>query len=103
MTAQQKLLWENLTEEVRESGMDNLRARELYDELSKLLNMSDDKVIVSLTEKGEGLEVRIHEAAYGNLAVVGLLEKIKMTILENDPEEREAVVIPNKTNQKYDA
>ena len=65
--------------------------------------MSDDKVIVSLTEKENGLEVRIHEAAYGNLAVVGLLEKIKFTILENDPEEREAVVIPNKKNQKYDA
>lgn len=103
MTLQQKLLWERLTKEVRDQGMDNLRARELYDELSKLLSMSNDKVIVSLTEKEEGLEVRIHEAAYGNLAVVGLLEKIKMTILENDPQEKEAVVIPNNTNQKYDA
>lgn len=102
MTLQQKLLWERLTKEVRDQGMDNLRARELYDELSKLLNMSEDKVIVSLTEKAEGLEVRIHEAAYGNLAVVGLLEKIKMTILENDPQEKEAVVIPNNPNQKYD-
>lgn len=86
MTHQQKLLWEKLTEEVRESGMGNLRARELYDELSKLLNMSEDKVIISVTEKEEGLEVRMHESAYANLALVGLLEKIKMTILENEPE-----------------
>lgn len=103
MTAQQKLLWEKLTKEVRESGMDNLRARELYDELSKLLNMSDDKVIVSLTEREDGLEVRIHEAAYGNLAVVGLLEKIKLTILENDPEEKKAVEVKNSDFKKYDA
>ena len=97
MTHQQKLLWEKLTEEVRESGMDNLRARELYDELSKLLNMSEDKVIISVTEKQEGLEVRLHESAYANLALVGLLEKIKMTILENEPEAK-----PLNT-KKYDA
>lgn len=103
MTAQQKLLWEKLTEEVRESGMDNLRARELYDELSKLLNMNEDKVIVSLTEREDGLEVRIHEAAYGNLAVVGLLEKIKLTILENDPEEKKVVEVKPTDFKKYDA
>jgi hypothetical protein len=97
MTHQQKLLWEKLTEEVRESGMGNLRARELYDELSKLLNMSEDKVIISITEKEEGLEVRLHESAYANLALVGLLEKIKLTILENEPE-----VKPLNT-KKYDA
>ena len=65
--------------------------------------MSNDKVILSLTERENGLEVRISEAAYGNLAVIGLLEKIKLTILENDPEEKEAVVISQNSNQKYDA
>lgn len=103
MTLQQRLLWERLTKEVRDAGMDNLRARELYDELSKLLSMSDDKVVISVTEKEQGLEVRIHEGAYGNLALVGLLEKIKLTIMENDPDEKEAVVVPTKKNQKYDA
>ena len=103
MNQQQKLLWEKLTKEAADSGEGNLRARELYDEICKLMEMAKDKVIVSLTEREEGLEVRIHEAAYGNLAVVGLLEKIKMTILENDPQEKEAVVISNNPNQKYDA
>lgn len=101
MTHQQKLLWEKLTEEVRESGMGNLRARELYDELSKLLNMSEDKTIISVTEKEEGLEVRVHETAYGNLALVGLLEKIKMTILEHEQEEK--VEVKTTDFKKYDA
>ena len=101
MTAQQKLLWEKLTKEVRDQGMDNLRARELYDELNKLLNMSD-KVLVSITEKEKGLEVRLHEEAYGNLALIGLLEKIKLNILDSLPEDKELEAKPS-TNQKYDA
>jgi hypothetical protein len=101
MTAQQKLLWEKLTKEVRDQGMDNLRARELYDELNKLLNMSD-KVLISITEKEKGLEVRLHEEAYGNLALIGLLEKIKLNILDSLPEDKELEAKPS-TNQKYDA
>jgi hypothetical protein len=100
MTPQQKQLWEKITNQARESGMDNLHARKLYDELSKLINMSD-KVLLSITEQGEGLEVRIADAAYGNLAVVGLLEKIKLNILEGLPEEKEEVL--TNTKQKYDA
>jgi hypothetical protein len=102
MTTQQKLLWEKLTKEVRDQGMDNLRARELYDELSKLLNMSD-KSLLSITEKESGLEVRIHEEAYGNLALIGLLEKIKMTILDSLPEDKEPEESKVTTKQKYDA
>jgi len=102
MTAQQKLLWEKLTEEVRDAGMDNLRARELYDELSKLLNMSD-KVLISITEKEKGLEVRIHEEAYGNLALIGLLEKLKLNLLDNFTEEKELSDKAPKITQKYDA
>jgi hypothetical protein len=101
MTAQQKLLWEKLTKEVRDAGMDNLRARELYDELSKLLNMSD-KVLISITEKESGLEVRINEEAYGNLALIGLLEKIKLNILDSLPEDKE-LETKSSTKQKYDA
>ena len=102
MTAQQKLLWEKLTKEVRDAGMDNLRARELYDELSKLLNMSD-KSLISITEKEKGLEVRIHEEAYGNLALIGLLEKIKLNILDSLPEDKELEESKVSTKQKYDA
>jgi hypothetical protein len=102
MTAQQKLLWEKLTKEVRDTGMDNLRARELYDELSKLLNMSD-KVLISITEKEKGLEVRLHEEAYGNLALIGLLEKIKLNILDSLPEDKELEESKATTKQKYDA
>lgn len=102
MTTQQKLLWQKLTEEVRDKGMDNLHARELYDELSKLLNMSD-KVLISITEKEKGLEVRIHEEGYGNLALIGLLEKIKLNILDSLPEEKELDESKVTTKQKYDA
>lgn len=102
MTTQQKLLWQKLTEEVRDKGMDNLHARELYDELSKLLNMSD-KALLSITEKEKGLEVRLHEEAYGNLALIGLLEKIKLTILDSLPEEQEIEKPKVSTKQKYDA
>lgn len=102
MTTQQKLLWQKLTEEVRDKGMDNLHARELYDELSKILNMSD-KALLSITEKEKGLEVRLHEEAYGNLALIGLLEKIKLNILDSLPEEQEIEKPKVSTNQKYDA
>ena len=102
MTAQQKLLWKKLTEEVRDQGMDNFHARELYDELSKLLNMSD-KVLISITEKEKGLEVRLHEEAYGNLALIGLLEKIKLNILDSLPEDKELEESKVTTKQKYDA
>ncbi len=102
MTTQQKLLWQKLTEEVRDKGMDNLHARELYDELSKLLNMSD-KVLISITEKEKGLEVRIHEEGYGNLALIGLLEKIKLNILDSLPEDKELEESKVTTKQKYDA
>lgn len=102
MTAQQKLLWKKLTEEVRDQGMDNFHARELYDELSKLLNMSD-KVLISITEKEKGLEVRLHEEAYGNLALIGLLEKIKLNLLDTLPEDKELEESKVTTKQKYDA
>jgi hypothetical protein len=102
MTAQQKLLWKKLTEEVRDQGMDNFHARELYDELSKLLNMSD-KVLISITEKEKGLEVRLHEEAYGNLALIGLLEKIKLNILDSLPDDKELEESKATTKQKYDA
>jgi len=103
MTPQQKKLWEKITKEVRDLGGSNLRARELYDELSKLLTMSD-KVLLSITEKEEGLEVKVGEQAYGNLAIVGLLEKIKFNILADLPDEQQdKPAVESKPKQKYDA
>lgn len=102
MTPQQKKLWEQITNQARESGMDNLHARKLYDELNKLINMSD-KVLLSITQNEQGLEVKISEEVYDNLALVGLLEKIKLNILDNFSEEKELMEKAIKTTQKYDA
>jgi len=54
----------------------------------------EDKVIVSIKDTDEGLEVRINEGAYGNLAIVGLLEKIKMSIMTENAGESPEVKIP---------
>jgi hypothetical protein len=102
MTAQQKLLWKKLTEEVRDKGMDNLRARELYDELSKILNMSD-KILISISEKEDGIEVRVAEEAYDNLALIGLLERLKYNLLDGMPVENNQKESSIITKQNYDA
>jgi hypothetical protein len=61
----------------------------------------DDKLIISISNTENGIEVRVGEEAYGNLAVVGLLEKIKIGLLDEavptDPKKSK----PAKT--KYDA
>jgi len=101
MTHQQQLLWEKLTEEVRESGMGNLRARELYDKLSKLLNM-EDKTIIAINVTEDGLEVRMTEDAYGNLGLIGLLEKIKLNLLTELYQDRH-VIENDRDISKYDA
>lgn len=60
--------------------------------------------MLSLIEKEEGLEVRVNEAAYGNLAVIGLLERIKFNLLSDLPEEITSQN-PKKSESKpkYDA
>ena len=101
MNPQQIELWKKITNQVRKAGLDNMYARELYDKLCKFLNMANDKVILSITETERGLEVRIHEEAYGNIALVGLLEKLKMNILLD--EDSETITKKVKTGKKYDA
>jgi hypothetical protein len=98
MTRQQKLLWEELTKEVRNSGMDNFHARELYDKINELMEQKE-KTVLSIIEKGDGLEVRMSDAVYNNLAIVGLLEKIKLNILDHSETKEE----PIDSIQKYDA
>ncbi len=52
--------------------------------LFKIKNMSEKNVIISIAETSEGLEVRINEEAYDNLAIVGLLEKIKISLVNTN-------------------
>ena len=98
MTRQQRLLWEKLTKDAAELGMDNLQAREMYDEINKIMD-KQEKTILSIIEKGDGLEVRMSEAVYNNLAIVGLLEKIKLNILDHSDTKEEVI----DTIHKYDA
>lgn len=58
-----------------------------------------DKVLISITEKEDGLEVQVNEGAYGNLAVVGLLEKIKLTLMT----ESSGIAVPIIKSGDYDA
>jgi hypothetical protein len=100
MTQQQKMLWEKLTDIVRQKGMDNIHARKLYDEICKLIDM-DSKTMISISSTSDGIEVRVGEEAYGNLALVGLLEKIKLSLLDEAlPSEVKKV---ETTKTKYDA
>ncbi len=68
------------------SGVSSLNKKNLYICCTNKHVMSkEDKVIVSIKDTDEGLEVRINEGAYGNLAIVGLLEKIKMSMDRREP------------------
>lgn len=98
MTDCQKKLWMF----VAERADSNLEARMLYDELLKQLNMSDKAVIVSITEAEDGVEVRVHEQAYGNAHIIGILERIKYSLLSEDPVELNKEVRV-QSDQKYDA
>lgn len=65
------------------------------------LYIMDDKLIISISNTENGIEVRVGEEAYGNLAVVGLLEKIKIGLLDEalptEPKKSKS------TKTKYDA
>jgi hypothetical protein len=63
----------------------------------------NETVMISITEKEEGLEVRIAESAYGNLALVGLLERLKLSLLETFEEETPIGGTIKTRNSKYDA
>lgn len=69
------------------------------------LYIMDNKLIISISNTEEGIEVRVGEEAYGNLAIVGLLEKIKLSLLDEvlptDPKENSSKSKPSKI--KYDA
>jgi len=100
MTHLQKKLWLL----VAEKADSNLEARMVYDELLKKLNMSEDKVILSMMETENGIEVHISENAYENLAVIGLIEKIKLDLLTRpDLPVHDLRNRDKSQSQKYDA
>jgi len=72
----------------------------VYDELLKQLNMSKEIELLKITETEKGLEVRISEKAYGNYALIGLIEQIKFNLLNT---EDTGEVDTLTKDQKYDA
>lgn len=71
--------------------------------------------VLSIHVTEYGMDVKLHTSAQGNLALIGILEKIKLTILENFNDDIDTDLIAadansepqpskkNKTNFKYDA
>jgi hypothetical protein len=61
----------------------------------------ENTILISISTTEEGIEVRLGEEAYGNLALVGLLEKIKLSLLDEAlPAEVKKV---ETSKPKYDA
>jgi hypothetical protein len=61
----------------------------------------ENKMLINISSTSDGIEVRVGEEAYGNLALVGLLEKIKLALLDEAvPSEVKKV---ETTKTKYDA
>ena len=60
-----------------------------------------NELVISISNTEEGIEVRVGEEAYGNLAIVGLLEKIKLSLLDEALPSNIKKSKPTKTN--YDA
>lgn len=64
--------------------------------------MEENKTLVNLSLTNEGLEIKIAQEAYGNLGVIGALEKIKLMILDHEFE-LETVLTDSQIKTKYDA
>jgi hypothetical protein len=66
----------------------------------------ENTVLLSIEVKQEGLEVKVKDEAYGNLALVGLLEKIKLELILKDSHpsvDNATVEEPIMSNQSYEA
>jgi hypothetical protein len=66
----------------------------------------ENTVLLSIEVKQEGLEVKVKDEAYGNLALVGLLEKIKLELISKNnysSSEEELIEESTMSNQSYDA
>jgi hypothetical protein len=60
-----------------------------------------ENTIISISENGGELEIKVHEMAYGNLIIIGALEKIKLSLITEEP--GELIAKKNNSIQKYDA
>ena len=65
------------------------------------LYIMENELVISILNTEEGMEVRIGKEAYGNLAIVGLLEKIKISLLDEALPSETKKSKSTKTN--YDA
>lgn len=65
--------------------------------------MENDKIILSMIETENGIEVHIGEEAYQNFVVIGLIEKIKMDLLSNPNFSVQELKSRKKNLLKYDA
>lgn len=63
----------------------------------------EEKVLISIATREDGLEIKVNEEAYGNLALVGVLEKLKLGLIAEEAP-RTADEVPYMNNsQSYDA
>jgi hypothetical protein len=62
----------------------------------------ENNTLVNISLTDEGLEIKIAQEAYGNLGVIGALEKVKLMILEYEFELEEVQNV-SKTKTNYDA
>jgi hypothetical protein len=66
----------------------------------------EDRILITVEVINDALQVKIEEESYGNLALVGVLEKIKLNILNDLPIEKTMESNnpdTKETFQKYDA
>lgn len=65
--------------------------------------MEKDKIILSMVETEDGIEVHMAEEAYNNFVVIGLIEKIKMELLSKPSLPMRELSNRIKNLQDYDA
>ena len=65
--------------------------------------MEEGKIILSMVETEDGIEVHMAEEAYNNFVVIGLIEKIKMELLSKPNLPMQESKSRKKNLLKYDA
>lgn len=63
----------------------------------------EEKVLISIAVKKDGLEIKVNEEAYGNLALVGVLEKLKLGLIAEEAPRTVEDIPYMSSSQSYDA
>ncbi len=63
----------------------------------------EEKVLISIAVKEDGLEIKVNEEAYGNLALVGVLEKLKLGLIAEEAPRTLDYHSHMSSSQSYDA